>query len=564
MDITRRHPIERSSILPAVLLLLLGFAAPARASQDDPRLRVSISVDPAVRSEPVTGRVFFLISDRERPEPRLTMPYTFAYYMNTPGLPYVPLFGVDVEALQPGSAVVIDAETLGYPFASLRDVPAGDYTVQAVLHVYTRFERADGHVVWMPMDQWEGQQFHISPGNLVSDPQEVRLDAREGFDVELSLTRVIPPIEPRPDSQYVKRIKIRSNLVSEFWGHDMYMGATVLLPEGYDEHPDVYYPVLYYQGHFFESEPLGFPMRLGFRQAWLSDDFPRMIVVTFQHPTPFYDDSYAVNSLNNGPWGDAFMTELIPYVEENFRIIRKAYARVMTGGSTGGWVSAALQIYHPDFFGGAWSFCPDPVDFREFLNVDIYRDESAFSAPGRRWLVPERFASRSVKGQPRVSVRQISQLSAVLGSKGRSGEFVDMWCAIYGPVGPDGYPPAIWDHETGEIDREVAEYWRDNGWDLRHYLQTHWSEIGPDLVGKLHFGCGDMDNFYLNLAMYRMEEFLEGTSDPHYGGSFVWGRPMVGHTIYGYDPYPMALLETMAEHITANAPEGENPASWRY
>lgn len=274
---------------------------------------------------------------------------------------------------------------------------------------------------------------------------------------------------------------------------------------------------------------------------------------------------YFVDSANVGPWGEALMDEVIPAVEERFRIIPEAYARVMTGGSTGGWVAAALQIYYPDFFGGAWSFCPDPVDFREFLGIDIYTAENAFHRSGDTWRAPERFLSRSPKGYPRVSVRDASRFSLVFGTKSRSGEFIDMWNALYGPVGEDGYPRPLWDLETGVIDREVAEYWREHGYDLRYYLQENWDAIGPDLVGKLHFLVGDMDEFYLNLPVYRMERFLESTKDPYYAGSFTYDRPMVGHTWAGYQRgFPMTLLRDMAAEIAANAPEGQDPAAWHY
>lgn len=132
------------------------------------------------------------------------------------------------------------------------------------------------------------------------------------------------------------------------------------------------------------------------------------------------------------------------------------------------------------------------------------------------------------------------------------------------PVGTDGYPRPIWDHETGKIDRKVALYWRDNGYDLRYYLEQNWSKIGPDLVGKLRFSCGDMDNFYTNLAMYEMENFLKDTTNPAYGGEFIWGRPKVGHGFYGFEPWPMKLLETMAAHIAKNAPMGDDSGGWHY
>lgn len=559
------------------LLCSLFFLLPSVVTGQE--LSVSISVDPELRAEPATGRMFLLISNQPG-EPRLVIPFTFAYYFNEPVFPYPQIFGVDVEGLEAGTPVVVDEGTLGYPFESLSELEPGTYTVQALLNVYTKFERADGHTIWAHMDQGEGQQLHISPGNLYSEPQRIDLDPSAGLALDLQLTREIPPIPASPDSEHLRRMTIKSELVSEFWGHDMLVNATVLLPKGYEEHPDVYYPVLYYQGHFFEDPPFGFPEEVpdgarearrlyfpnfGFQQAWLSDDFPRMIVVTFQHPTPFYDDSYFVDSANNGPWGQALMDEVIPAVEEEFRIIPEAYARVMTGGSTGGWVSAALQIYHPDFFGGAWSFCPDPIDFREHLNMDIYAEENAFFKSGYEWKTPERYLSRTVKGYPRVSVREASQFSRVFGSKSRSGEFIDMWNAIYGPVGEDGYPRPLYDHETGVIDKEVAAYWRDHGYDLRHYLEENWESIGADLKGKLHFLVGDMDDFYLNLAVYRMETFLESTTQPYFAGNFTYDRPMVGHTWAGYqDDYPMRLLRDMAQHIAKNAPEGHDPTAWHY
>jgi len=555
---------------------------------------VDIWISPALQDNSVTGRLFFLLTDRSDVEPRQVMPFLAAYYFNAPRgtvrpgytLDYAPFFGKDAEALAPGQKETIGENILGHPFSSLKDIPEGEYYVQAVFHVYTKVTPAHGHTIWLPMDHWEGQQFHLSPGNLISEPKEIHIEAGASFKVELELTKKIPLIEPEPDSKYVKRVKIKSRLLSDFWGRDMFLGAHVLLPKGYDEHPDVYYPVLYYRGHFFEKQPCRFPdeeptdpgedaseaERAAFQSAkflwdgWLAKDTPRFIVVTLQHPTPFYDDSYAVNSPNQGPYDDAILKELIAHVEENFCIIRKSYARVMTGGSTGGWITAAQQIYHPDFFGGAWSFCPDWVDYRNVFGANLYEDDNLFQPSGYRWLTPERMSTRSVEGQPQLTVRQFSQFLAVLGTKGLSGEFIDAYNAAFGPVGEDGYPVQVYDYLTGTINHDVVAYWRDNNFDLRYYLEKNWKELGPKLVGKLHFLCGDMDNFYLNLPLYLMEEFLESTKDPYYGGSFRWGRPKVGHTFFGLgvDPWPFALLKEMAAHITKNAPPGEDTDQWKY
>ena len=502
----------------------------------------------------------------------------------------LPLFGTDVQDLQPGHPAVIDGRTLGSPTRSLNELPAGEYYVQALLNVYTQFHRADGHVIWAHMDQWEGQKFSESPGNLFSKPLKLRVDPRKPLKVKLSLTEVIPPIASPADTEWVKHIKIKSPLLSRFWGHDMYVGATVLLPKGYAAHPDVRYPVVYEQVHFTDKAPFGFqtsetPEEAGerdlihgmgrdtgyeFYQHWTSPGFPRMIAVRLLHPTPYYDDSYAVNSANNGPYADAIMTELIPYIEAQFRIIREPHARLLTGGSTGGWEALALQIFHPDFFGGTWSFFPDPVDFRRYNLIDIYQDENAFSywpaddswrSNGYDRLSAERTFLRDVEGQPLLTVRQLSQFEEVLGTRGRSGSQLEAWEAAYGPVGDDGYPKPLWDKMTGQIDHQVSNYMRDQGYDLRQYVETNWATLGPKLTGKLHISCGEMDDHYLNLAVYLMEASLTSRKNPRFDGSFEFGRPMKGH---GWQPVSESeLFQRMARYVKRIAPAGHD-SGWQY
>ncbi len=517
------------------------------------KLQFEISFPSSIRSEAITGRVFVMIAKRDEKEPRLQVGNWWKSE---------PFFGKDVQQLNPGEVILIDENVLGYSPKSLKDIPAGDYYVQGLINVYTRFHRSDGHVIWAHMDQWEGQRFNRSPGNLYSEVESVHLDSAKGYRIKLTLDKVIPPIEVPQDTKWVRHIKIQSKILTEFWGHPIYLGAIVLLPKGYDTHPDVYYPVYYRQGHFSLRPPYGFKEDTGFYKVWTSESFPRMICTTFQHPCPYFDDSYAVNSANCGPYGDAIMTELIPYIEEHFRIIRKSYARVLSGGSTGGWEALALQIFHPDFFGGMWSFFPDPIDFRYYMLTNIYEDESAFYKE-YGWQRAERPMMRDVHGQVLVTLRQLSQMEAVLGSKGRSGQQLDIWQAVYGPVGEDGYPKPLWDKLTGEIDHQVAQYFKEH-YDLRYYLEKNWSWLGLKLVGKLHISCGDMDDFYLNEAVYEMEKFLESTRNPYYAGSFHYGRPRKGH---GWTPYGQNMGElerVMADHITKNAPDGKDADQWKY
>jgi hypothetical protein len=549
----------------AALFALAFFCSflPTLARAADTRFKVSL---PASARQPATGRVLVIVSKIDNPEPRLQVGSWRSR---------AELLGRDAD-LGPGQSATLDQLTPGFPLKTVRELPPGDYYVQAVFNVYTRFQRSDGYTIFGHMDQWEGQQFNKSAGNLYSDVRRFHLDPLSGYEIQLSLNHTIAA-EPMPaDTQYVKHIKIQSKLLTQFWGQPIYLGATVLLPEGYDAHAAAHYPVVYEQGHFNLRPPLGFstepppagtPLRenrltgIDLYERWKGANFPRMIAVTFQHPTIYFDDSYAVNSANNGPYGDAIMTELIPYVEEHFRIIRQPYARVLTGGSTGGWESLALQIFQPDFFGGTWTGYPDPVDFTRYGMVDAYNDVNAFVAPGFDAPGPERPMSRSPEGQVETTNRQLSQLEEVLGSHGRSGQQLEAWEAVYGPVGADGYPKPLWDKQTGKIDPQVALYMRDHGYDLRYYLEQNWSTIGPKLVGKIHVFCGDMDNFYLNLAVYRLEGFLKGTTSPAYGGTFEYGRPMKGH---GWTPLNQAeMLKVMADHITRNAPAGADN-SWKY
>ncbi len=551
-----RKPVQLMrprSLSPAAASLLaltiaMGGCAPA-ADTGGTSLRFAISFPASVSEEPLTGRMFLAIASSDEQEPRLQV-----------GRYGVPVFGVDFEDLAPGETVEITADTLGWPLESLNDFPPGDYYVQAVLNKYTRFERADGNVVWMHHDQWEGQNWRRSPGNVVSEVQRMHIDpTAAGVIHRFEVTEVLPPVDIPEDTEWVKRIKIQSDRLTVFWGQPIYIGATVLLPKGYDDNPGVSYPTVYQQGHFSMRNPFGFDGQNEFTEAWMSDDFPRFIAVTLQHPTQYFDDSYAVNSVNNGPYGDAIHQELIPELERRFRMISQGWARVLTGGSTGGWESFALQVLYPDFYGGTWSFAPDPLDFRNVEGINIYEDENAFYKQHEWYRVPTANTRFAPTGEVRLTSQQRNTMELVNGTKGRSGQQLDIWSAVFGPLGDDGYFKPLFDKRSGEIDPEVAEYWRDN-YDMRHILETNWDELGPQLVGKLHVIAGDMDNFYLNVGTYHLQEFLESTTDPYYDGSFTFG-PRGGH---GWRPYSSTeLLRIMADHIAANAPPGTSMAGWR-
>jgi len=467
----------------------------------------------------------------------------------------IPFWGENVVDLDPEQGGIIDTESFGFPLRSIRDIPAGDYYVQGFINVYSEYKRKDGHTVWLHQDQWEGQNWLRSPGNLYSDVIKVRLDPAKDIAVTLSCKNVIPPVTIPPDTQWVKRIKFQSKLLSDFWGRPMYLGAVILLPRNYAKDADTYYPVNYIQGHFSLRAPYGFSSeepeednpwaRRGydFYQFWNSEECPPMIAVTLQHPCPYYDDSHAMNSPNLGPYGDAVIQELIPYIEQNFRAIRRPYARVLSGGSTGGWISFALQVFHPDFFGGTFSLCPDALDFRAHQIVNIYDDKNAYYKD-YEWMRVERPDLRRTNGDIVEMMKDENFYELAVGDKCRSGGQWEVYMACYGPVGSDGYPKPLWDKLSGEIDPEVARYWKEN-FDLRYYLERNWDWLGPKLKGKLHIYVGDMDSYYLNNAVKFMEKFLESTKDPYYDGVVEYGdgKP------HCWGPRGADLIKLMAEHI---------------
>ena len=574
----RGLPVAAALTAAVIMVVFL----PSCALKDETSLNFTVSFPEELCAEPLDGRLLLLISSNGEAEPRFQIS----------GGPNTQLvFGMDVEDWQPGEKITFDEHALGYPLESYSQLPQGEYFVQVLLHRYETFERADGHTIKLPMDRGEGQQWNRAPGNLYSTPQKLALDppAWEDIVVDIGLDNIIPPFEEPQDTKYLKHLKIESKLLSEFWGRPMHLGAIVLLPEGFDEHPEARYPLVVYHGHFHRQFyiPVGFreqPPEPGlegydktyaeyshqFYQDWTGEDFPRVIILTIQHANPYYDDSYAVNSANLGPYGDAIVQELIPHVEERFRAIGEGWARVMFGGSTGGWEVLAAQIFYPDEFNGCWCACPDPIDFRAYTIVDIYEDKNAYYLDSE-WKRTPRPGRRNWLGQVSSTLEEENRLELVLGDNARSGGQWDIWQAVFGPAGPDGYPRPIWDKHTGEIDAEVAEYWREN-YDLRHILERDWDTLGPKLSGKIHIYCGDMDNYYLNNAVYLMEEFLEGTSNPYYGGVVEYGDRFE-HCWSGdhNNPNPISRLTYVQRfigdwvaRITSTAPPGGDVTSWKY
>jgi hypothetical protein len=563
------------------LLALLLLAPVAAAAQS-----FTVTFPSELSSQPLDGRLLLVLSTDPSDEPRNQID-------DTPRSEII--FGLTVDGWKPGEPAKFDETARGYPIRSLKDLPAGDYFVQVVLNKYETFHRSDGKTVKLHMDQGEGQHWNISPGNLYSKPQKVTVK-HDGRPVSVALTEVIPPIAVPADTKYVRHLRIRSEVLTKFWGRPMFLSALVLVPEGFDEHPNARFPLIIFHDHFvsgfddFRTTPPDPDLKpdysdrfhlagynriqqqeaYRFYQQWVAPDFPRVLIAKIQHANPFYDDSYAVNSANVGPYGDAIENELVPAIEKQFHGIGQGWARFVYGGSTGGWEALAVQVFYPDHYNGAFAACPDPIDFHEFTNVDLYEDKNAFFLEGAHRRV-EQPAMRDYLGHTLITTREVNGYELALGDHGRSGEQFDIWQAVYGPVGEDGYPAEIFNKETGEIDHSVANYWREH-YDLEAILERDWAKLGPQLAGKIHIYVGADDTYFLNDAVYRMQDFLDTTKNPPYGGEVTYG-PRAEHCWNG-DPnlpnaysrlhYNTQYLPKILEQIQKTAPQGADLKSWRY
>ena len=574
-------------VVPLIAVLLVAALAPLASLAPAAAPAITIRLAAGAAAGPIDGRLLLLISTEKTGEPRFQI---------DAGPKTQQVFGIDVDGWRPGEAKTIDADVLGYPRASLRDVPPGEYRVQALLHRYETFRRADGHVVKLPMDRGEGQQWNRAPGNLFSTPASLRIGP-DGAAVQVTIDQIIPPIADPPTTKYVRHERIQSERLTTFWGRPMFLGAHVLVPEGFDTHPDARYPLVINHGHFpqtidgFRETPpdptvkceyserfhLDCYNRIQDEQAyqlykdWTAPGVPRVLVVEIQHANPYYDDSYAVNSANLGPYGDAIVHELIPYLEKKYRGLGTGWSRFMYGGSTGGWEALAAQVFYPDAFNGAYAACPDPIDFRAYTVVDIYKDANAYWLEGP-WARVPRPGMRNYLGQVSVTLEAVNQMELVLGTRGRSGGQWDIWEAVYSPVGEDGYPKRLWDKRTGVIDRQVAEFWREH-YDLGHILRRDWDKgLGKRLEGKINLYVGDMDNYYLNNAVYLVEDFLKSTKNPAYGGEVAygdraehcWNGDPTRSNAYSRLRYHQMFIPKIAERIRKTAPAGADLTSWVY
>lgn len=576
-------------VLRALLITLALVAVPAYAASAPPGLEVWLPPGGAAEQ----GRVLLWVAPAGQAPDR--EPQALASADDEA----IPVFGLDVTNWRPGTRRRIEGPLHGFPLATLEALPAGRYRLQAVLHRHETVRLGDGRVLRLPMNASEGPSWRTQPGNRYSRPVVLDWDGNSWGPARplapLRLTERVPSPAPFLDTPWVKHVRIRSARLSAFWGRDVTLGALVTVPLGFDTHPTARYPLVIQHGNFpigpsgwRESPPdpelapdfsarfqrVGYnrlQQRLAweFFQAWTGPGFPRVLLVEIQHPTPYHDMSFGVNSANLGPYGDAIQYELIPEIERRFRGLGAGWARFVFGGSAGGWAAMATQMFYPDDYNGAWIACPDPIDFRHLVSIDLETDRNAYVRlhPFKR---TPRSAYRNVRGHSTVTIEEQARFEFALSAHGLSGEPWDVWESVFSPVGPDGYPRRLFDRETGEIDPVTAEYWREH-YDLGRRLRRDWATLGPKLRGKLRIAVGESDNYYLNNAVQAVEAFLR-TAEPaaeavvDYGAraEHCWNGDPTRPNAESRARYPLMVLPWAMERMLQTAPPGADLKSWRY
>jgi S-formylglutathione hydrolase FrmB len=413
------------------------------------------------------------------------------------------VIGVDAHPPVDRLIATLDDQCEIFPIECLAKLKPGSYHAQAVVHLN------------------KDLNYPNAPGDLYGPVKEVTIDPAAGGVVKLEIDKQVSEEETPKDTSAVKFLKLPSKLLTEFHGRPMFLRAAVVLPSDFEKNPDKKYPLRVHIGGYGQRYTSALRMA-----AQRPSDGPQFLSLMLDGAGPL-GDPYQVNSDNHGPYGDAITKELIPQVEEKFRGLGTPNARFTDGHSTGGWVSFALQVFYPEFFNGCWSFCPDPVDFRSYELMNIYKDENAYVNS----FGFERPAMRQITGETIYTVRHECQIENVLGRGNRwvlSGKDWGAWNATYGPRGEDGRPKPLWDGKTGAIDRSVVEHWKK--YDLRLVLEENWKDLGPKLKGKIHIYSGDCDDYFLNNAVRLLDKFLK-EADPPAEATIVFGEYQ-GHSFH--------------------------------
>ncbi|KAI0154731.1 Alpha/Beta hydrolase protein [Xylariaceae sp. FL1272] len=567
--------ISRASLVAATCFAWLPLKALASGA-----LEAHIGAEGSILTGPVDGRIVLIFAPSGTDpldDTDVTSSPNYMFGMNAYG------FTADGEiVMSGGSANGTLKGVWGWPVVNMDAVPAGQYSVQAFLNPYDKAERSDGSVVYLKFPCGDGAPPIDGVGSLQTPVVDVEVTGEpQTFNLTFDSVSPVPELSGNErggcsqgnyeDTELLKYVKIRSDKLSAFWGRDMYVGANVLLPAGYNAtDKETQYPVLYAQNHWTgDKTSYGYLTNKAFTAAWDNGIIngsstalngkpaPKLIIVTFRHEAPYYDDSYAVNTANLGPYGDALNDELIPYLENSFNMIPKPYARVQDGGSTGGWESIANLVFRPDLFGTCFSSYPDSLDFHRHQDIQLYTNENAyFNADGSS--IP---SIRTFSNNTQVvlaSTMQENHWELVFGTSSRSSLQWDVWNAVFGAQGLNNYPLEPWDKVTGEIYHGAVQYWKE--FDLANHIITNWDNqknLGEALRNRIHLYVGTHDDYFLNEGVMEFEKRVNGLGGSNWANvTILEGQSHGGNyqrrEIWDY----LTLVDTW---VKDHSPEGKSP-----
>ncbi|KAH8733072.1 Alpha/Beta hydrolase protein [Phaeosphaeriaceae sp. PMI808] len=560
----------------AITAISCASGAPTLGRSTTDKLDVKLSVAEGILTAPIDGRIVLMFA------PNSTNPLDDTDVTSSPNR----IFGKNVCSFGPGDSVMLsggsnsstDTGVYGWPAVSLNDITAGTYQVQAFLNKYETVTRSDGSTVSVHFPCGDGAPNVDTFGSLATPAVEFRvLGETQTLELVFDNVAAVQAFAGKEiggcnqgnyeDTENLKHIKIRSEKLSTFWGRDMYVGANVLLPAGYNANDSsTRYPVIYSQGHWPADQGAFRYPAANFSAAWnkgiisgsnttAGRSTPKLILVTFRHEAPFYDDSYAVNTANLGPYGDALNDELLPYLESIFHTIRAPYARIQEGGSTGGSESAANLIFRPDLFGFCFSSYPDSLSFRRHQDIELYTAADAYIRSDGTYVPSIRkFQNGSEVVQATVQLENHWELT--FGTSSRSSNQWDIWNAVFGVQGYKHYPLEPWDKDSGEIYPGAVKYWKQ--FDLAEYIVSNWNNslnLGAVLAGRIHIYVGSWDNYYLNEGVVEFQKRTDSVGGSGWANMTVLPNKTHGGNYQAREIWD--FLEFLEKWVQEHGPSGK-------
>ncbi|MFI4853426.1 MAG: alpha/beta hydrolase-fold protein, partial [Phycisphaerales bacterium JB065] len=416
-----------------------------------------------------------------------------------------------------GDVVVIGADALGHPVTT-DELEPGEWSAQAVLRINPDSPKAG-----------TGAGDRYSAVTTISVPRDEA--AREAMEAVRLVPSEVVQEAAFNESPRVRLLEFRSELLSAFHGRDYMVRAGIVVPEGFDERSDdARYPVV------VDIPGFGGTHRGAARMGRMIDRvYDGDILWVVPDPSCFRGHSVFADSATNGPWGAMLVEEMMPRIDEEFGGAGPEH-RYATGVSSGGWSSLWLQVTYPDQFAGCWSHVPDPVDFRDFQQIDLYRRGENMYVDGEG---NERGVARGRNGEVSLTYRDFVARETVLGPGGQIHSFE----AVFSPRLENGEPMPIFDRETGAVDTEAVETWKP--YDIRLKLEESWQREMRSMAGKIHVYAGEVDTFYLEGAV----ELLKAMAERMGIDAEIEVIEGMGHSLHREGM--MDMLETMKERWEA-------------